>query len=408
VQTETRAVRCIYRCAGKGIDASASGVGVVAIIEGLWTLRAFASPWKSKSPVFFSFLGSTHHAGGRSGLARPPVKPSAGRRRLAPRDRWRDSVAGRNGGRPNLRHAWTRPSSGRGQDRRSSARGRRDRNSEGRPALLPIQIPSPDPAREPDPRVPEKSPAEITPARRGDCRRKSRGRRSWSSCSCGSAGDILSGSASREEHFAAARRRTGRLPPLGATSGAGSSAPSAAGLIAEPISSVVRWTTHCSSASSRPAHAPGNRVIKKTAPNCGRSGKRDRRDPRGPERDRRGRRSLVRSFGRPAATTPHCPLQITTDARPWARIAARRGPYRMQFETHPGPKEFGPIGAGREERVRKSHGALHGRDRESRGAEIPAAWLWMHKPLAHEAGRVVRQMSVFSCSVLAPGFSTEN
>jgi KDO2-lipid IV(A) lauroyltransferase len=188
-----------------------------------------------------------------------------------------------------------------------------------------------------------------------------------------------------EEHFAAARARGKGVFLLSAHFGSWEIGAIRAGLIAEPISSVVRPLDNPLLEEELEYRRTrfGNRVIRK------------KQAAREILRAIRARETVailvdqnvlaeeavfVPFFGRPAATTPSLALlQMKTGAAvvPVFTWPLGGGRYRLQFEKPILPEEFAAAGAGREERVlRATERYMAVTETAIRGD--PAAWLWMH------------------------------
>lgn len=188
-----------------------------------------------------------------------------------------------------------------------------------------------------------------------------------------------------EEHFAAARARGKGVFLLSAHFGSWEIGAIRAGLIAGPISPVVRPLDNPLLEEELEYRRTrfGNRVIRKK------------------EATREILRAIragetvailldqnvlaeeavfVPFFGRLAATTPSLALlQIKTDAAvvPVFTWPMGRGRYRLQFERPILAREFAEAGVGREERVQRATERYMAVTEEAiRGN--PAAWLWMH------------------------------
>lgn len=198
--------------------------------------------------------------------------------------------------------------------------------------------------------------------------------------------DILSRvSLAGEEHFAAARARGKGVFLLSAHFGSWELGAIRAGLIAAPISSVVRPLDNplLEKELEHRRTRLGNRVIRKKD-----AAREILRAIRGDETvailvDQNvlaEEAVFVPFFGRPAATTPSLALlQIKTDAAvvPVFTWPLGRGRYRLQFEKPILAEDFGPAGAGREERVLKATERYMAVTENAIRGE-PAAWLWMH------------------------------
>ncbi len=187
-----------------------------------------------------------------------------------------------------------------------------------------------------------------------------------------------------EENFARARARGRGVFLLSAHFGSWEIGAIRAGLIAEPIASVVRPLDNPlleAELEFRRTHL-GNRVIRK------------KDAAREILRAIRARQTVailidqnvipaeavfVPFFGRPAATTPSLALlQMKTDAAvvPVFTWPLGGGRYRLQFEKPILAEEFAPAG-GREERVLAATARYMAVTEEAVRAN-PGAWLWMH------------------------------
>ena len=188
-----------------------------------------------------------------------------------------------------------------------------------------------------------------------------------------------------EEHFAAARARGKGVFLLSAHFGSWELGAIRAGLISEPISSVVRPLDNplLEEELEHRRTRLGNHVIRK---------KEAAREILKAIRNRETVAILVDQnvlaeeavfvpfFGRLAATTPSLALfQIKTDAAvvPVFTWPLGGGRYRLQFEKPILADEFGTDGEGREERVRKATERYMAVTEKAVRGE-PAAWLWMH------------------------------
>ena len=188
-----------------------------------------------------------------------------------------------------------------------------------------------------------------------------------------------------EEHFAAARARGKGVFLLSAHFGSWELGAIRAGLIAEPISSVVRPLDNplLEEELARRRTRLGNRVIAKkdAAREILRAIRKKETVAILVDQNVIAEEAVfVPFFGRPAATTPSLALlQIKTDAAvvPVFTWPLGRGRYRLQFEEPILAEEFGEQNADREERVLKATARYMAvTERAVRGD--PAAWLWMH------------------------------
>ena len=198
--------------------------------------------------------------------------------------------------------------------------------------------------------------------------------------------DILSRvSLAGEENFAAARARGKGVFLLSAHFGSWELGAIRAGLIAEPISSVVRPLDN-PLLERELAHRRtrlGNRVIAKkdAAREILRAIRKKETVAILVDQNVIAEEAVfVPFFGRPAATTPSLALlQMKTDAAvvPVFTWPLGGGRYRLQFETPILAEEFGSSGEDREERVRRAT-ARYMAVTEKAVRGDPAAWLWMH------------------------------
>jgi KDO2-lipid IV(A) lauroyltransferase len=188
-----------------------------------------------------------------------------------------------------------------------------------------------------------------------------------------------------EEHFAAARARGKGVFLLSAHFGSWELGAIRAGLISEPISSVVRPLDNPlleRELADRRTRL-GNRVIAKkdAAREILRAIRKKETVAILVDQNVLAEEAVfVPFFGRPAATTPSLALfQIKTDAAvvPVFTWPLGGGRYRLQFEKPILADEFGTDGEGREERVRKATERYMAVTEEAVRGE-PAAWLWMH------------------------------
>jgi Kdo2-lipid IVA lauroyltransferase/acyltransferase len=198
--------------------------------------------------------------------------------------------------------------------------------------------------------------------------------------------DILSRvSLAGEEHFAAARARGKGVFLLSAHFGSWELGAIRAGLIAGPISSVVRPLDNplLEEELEHRRTRLGNRVIHKrdAAREILKAIRRGETVAILVDQNVLAEEAVfVPFFGRPAATTPSLALlQMKTDAAvvPVFTWPLGRGRYRLQFEKPILAEEFGPAGGSREERVlRATERYMAVTENAIRGE--PAAWLWMH------------------------------
>jgi KDO2-lipid IV(A) lauroyltransferase len=188
-----------------------------------------------------------------------------------------------------------------------------------------------------------------------------------------------------EEHFAAARARGKGVFLLSAHFGSWELGAIRAGLISEPISSVVRPLDN-PLLERELAHRRtrlGNRVIAKkdAAREILRAIRKKETVAILVDQNVLAEEAVfVPFFGRPAATTPSLALlQIKTDAAvvPVFTWPLGRGRYRLQFEKPILAEEFGTQGETRDERVRKATERYMAVTEKAVRGE-PAAWLWMH------------------------------
>jgi KDO2-lipid IV(A) lauroyltransferase len=188
-----------------------------------------------------------------------------------------------------------------------------------------------------------------------------------------------------EEHFAAARARGKGVFLLSAHFGSWEIGAIRAGLIAEPISSVVRPLDNPLLEEELEYRRTrfGNRVIRKkdAAREILRAIRANETVAILVDQNVLAEEAVfVPFFGRPAATTPSLALlQMKTDAAvvPVFTWPLGRGRYRLQFEKPILGEEFTADGAGREERViRATERYMAVTEKAIRGD--PAAWLWMH------------------------------
>jgi Kdo2-lipid IVA lauroyltransferase/acyltransferase len=188
-----------------------------------------------------------------------------------------------------------------------------------------------------------------------------------------------------EEHFAAARARGKGVFLLSAHFGSWELGAIRAGLISEPISSVVRPLDNPlleRELADRRTRL-GNRVIAKkdAAREILRAIRKKETVAILVDQNVLAEEAVfVPFFGRPAATTPSLALfQIKTDAAvvPVFTWPLGGGRYRLQFEKPILADEFGTDGEGREERVRKATERYMAVTEKAVRGE-PAAWLWMH------------------------------
>jgi Kdo2-lipid IVA lauroyltransferase/acyltransferase len=198
--------------------------------------------------------------------------------------------------------------------------------------------------------------------------------------------DILSRvSLAGEEHFASARARGKGVFLLSAHFGSWELGAIRAGLIAGPISSVVRPLDNplLEEELQHRRTRLGNRVILKrhAAREILKAIRRGETVAILVDQNVLAEEAVfVPFFGRPAATTPSLALfQLKTDAAvvPVFTWPLGRGHYRLQFEKPILAEEFGPAGGNREERVlRATERYMAVTEKAIRGE--PAAWLWMH------------------------------
>jgi KDO2-lipid IV(A) lauroyltransferase len=188
-----------------------------------------------------------------------------------------------------------------------------------------------------------------------------------------------------EEHFAAARARGKGVFLLSAHFGSWELGAIRAGLISEPISSVVRPLDNplLERELAERRTRLGNRVIAKK--DAAREILRAIRNQETvailvDQNVLAEEAVFVPFFGRPAATTPSLALfQLKTDAAvvPVFTWPLGGGRYRLQFEKPILAEEFGSVGDRREERVRKAT-ERYMAETEKAVRGDPAAWLWMH------------------------------
>ncbi len=188
-----------------------------------------------------------------------------------------------------------------------------------------------------------------------------------------------------EEHFAAARARGKGIFLLSAHFGSWEIGAIRAGLIAGPISSVVRPLDNPLLEEELEYRRTrlGNRVIRKkeAAREILRAIRANETVAVLADQNVLAEEAVfVPFFGRLAATTPSLALfQIKTGAAvvPVFTWPLGRGRYRLQFEEPILGEEFAADGAGREERVRRAtERYMAVTEKAIRGD--PAAWLWMH------------------------------
>ena len=198
--------------------------------------------------------------------------------------------------------------------------------------------------------------------------------------------DVLSRvSLAGEENFAAARARGKGVFLLSAHFGSWELGAIRAGLIADPISSVVRPLDN-PLLERELAHRRtrlGNRVIAKkdAAREILRAIRKKETVAILVDQNVLPREAVfVPFFGRPAATTPSLALlQLKTGAAvvPVFTWPEADGRYRLDFETPILPEEFGGTAVDREERVRRAT-ARYMAVTEAAVRKDPAAWLWVH------------------------------
>ena len=188
-----------------------------------------------------------------------------------------------------------------------------------------------------------------------------------------------------EEHFAAARARGKGVFLQSAHFGSWEIGAIRAGLIAGPISSVVRPLDNPLLEEELEYRRTrfGNRVIRKkdAAREILRAIRANETVAILVDQNVLAEEAVfVPFFGRPAATTPSLALlQMKTDAAvvPVFTWPLGRGRYRLQFEKPILGEEFGADGAGREERVLRATERYMAVTEEAIRGD-PAAWLWMH------------------------------
>ena len=188
-----------------------------------------------------------------------------------------------------------------------------------------------------------------------------------------------------EENFAAARARGKGVFLLSAHFGSWELGAIRAGLIAAPISSVVRPLDNplLEKELEHRRTRLGNGVIRKkdAAREILRAIRKGATVAILVDQNVLAEEAVfVPFFGRPAATTPSLALlQMKTDAAvvPVFTWPLGRGRYRLEFEKPILAEEFGQAGAGREERVRQATERYMAVTEKAIRAD-PAAWLWMH------------------------------
>ena len=188
-----------------------------------------------------------------------------------------------------------------------------------------------------------------------------------------------------EEHFAAARARGKGVFLLSAHFGSWEIGAIRAGLIAGPISSVVRPLDNPLLEEELEYRRTrfGNRVIRKkdAAREILRAIRANQTVAILVDQNVLAEEAIfVPFFGRPAATTPSLALlQMKTGAAvvPVFTWPLGRGRYRLQFEKPILAEELAAAGAGREERVLRATGRYMAVTEDAIRGD-PAAWLWMH------------------------------
>lgn len=188
-----------------------------------------------------------------------------------------------------------------------------------------------------------------------------------------------------EEHLAAARERGKGVFLLSAHFGSWEIGAVRAGLLGEPISSVVRPLDNplLERELAQRRMRFGNRVIQKknAAREILRAMRRNETVAILVDQNVLIEEAVfVPFFGRLAATTPSLALlQIKTDAAvvPVFTWPEGYGRYRLEFEEPILTEDFGSPDTGREERIRRAT-ARYMAVTENVIRKNPAAWLWMH------------------------------